>query len=78
MSEKLNETEIDYRKAFEEVTTKNVDTMIEYCRETRDLNYKLEKKVDALQNTIMGYDSVMKDLRLQLVTIQAKLYAGGI
>lgn len=74
----MNETDIDFRKHFEEVTNKNVEAMIDYCKETRKLNYNLESRVESLQNTVMAYDERIKLLTTQISMIQAKLYAGGI
>jgi len=67
----------ELRKAFEEVTTRNVNTTISHSNETRKLVRELEQKVISLQNTIMSRDNDIVLLKKQLATIQTIVFSGG-
>ena len=69
--------ELEVRKAFEEVTTRNVQAAISYSTETRKLVRELEKKVLHFEKVIVGKDEVINDLRQQISKIQQQLYTGG-
>jgi len=70
--------ELEVRKAFEEVTTRNVQAAISYSTETRKLVRELEKKVLHFEKVIVGKDEVINDLRQQISKIQQQLYTGGL
>lgn len=69
--------ELQMRQAFEEVATKNINTISEYTRETRTLVRTLEERVHELKNMVAQRDKDIGELRQQLSLVQAKLYAGG-
>lgn len=69
--------EREMRKAFEEVTTRNVQAAIDYSNSTRKMVNELVTKVDHLEKAIIEKDKVINDLRLQIVNIQQRLYSGG-
>jgi predicted RNase H-like nuclease (RuvC/YqgF family) len=69
--------EKEMRKAFEEVTTRNVKAAIAHLNETRKMVQELTKKVDHLEKTIIEKDGVINSLRVQIAGIQQKLYSGG-
>ena len=71
------EFDIHLAKAFEQVTTNNVKTIGDYSTATRDLVRIMEKKVLLMEGKLAQYEERMETLNRQLVTIQAKLYAGG-
>lgn len=64
-------------EAFEETTRRNVLACVEFSNETRKLVKELEDKVSNLQATIRARDDELNQLRLQLSTIQAKVFVGG-
>ena len=69
--------EKEIKKAFEEVTTRNVLTGIEYTKETRKLFRNLEEKVDRLQNQVVAQGELLNQFRIQLAAVQTKLFSGG-
>jgi hypothetical protein len=69
--------EKELRKAFEDVTTRNVKAAVEYSNETRKLVNDLVTKVDHLEKALIDKDKVINGLRMQIASIQQKLYTGG-
>jgi len=69
--------ELEGRKIFEETTTKNVKTGIDFANDTRRLFRELEDKVIHLGKAIRQQDITIEDLRKSLAVIQAKLFSGG-
>jgi len=69
--------EIELRQAFEEVTTNNVKATVAFTNETRKLVKELEDKVILLEGRLREQDSTIENLRLQLSSVQQKLYSGG-
>lgn len=69
--------ELEIKKAFEEVTTKNVRTIQDYTTETRNLVRVLEESVKQLKNMIAQRDVDLASIKQQLSLIQAKQYSGG-
>jgi len=69
--------EHENRKAFEEVTTKNVKTGVDYSTDTRKLFRELEKKVEILEGIVRNQNTTIEQFRLQLAGVQTKLFSGG-
>jgi uncharacterized coiled-coil protein SlyX len=69
--------ELELRKAFEEVTTKNVQTNIDYSKDTREIVRELEKRVENLDALIRSQNTIINNLNIRLATIQNKLISGG-
>lgn len=69
--------EKEMRKAFEEVTTRNVTAAIEFSNETRKMVQGLTKKVAHLEQAVIDKDKVINVLREQVVHLQQKMYLGG-
>jgi len=69
--------ELETRKIFEDVTTNNVKTGIDFANDTRRLFRELEDKVTHLSNIVRQQEATINDLRLSLVVIQTKLFSGG-
>lgn len=65
------------RKAFEDVTTSNVRTNIDFSTETRRLVRELSEQVQELKNMVAARDGDLAELRRQLGVVQGKLYQGG-
>ena len=66
--------ELEHRKVFEEVTTQNVKTVIDYSTQTRDIVRDLETEVKRLTNMLVTREAEMSEFRRQISTIQAQLY----
>lgn len=69
--------EFEMRKVFEETTTKNVKTVIDYTTQTRDLMRELEKTVKELKNMLVMRDKETTQFKQQISIIQSKLYTNG-
>jgi len=69
--------ELELRKAFEETSTRNIQTILEYSKETRKLVRELNEKVDHLENTIRTYDNRISTLQSQISFLQTKIFSGG-
>lgn len=73
----MDETEKDLRKAFENVTTGNVNAVIEYCKTTRAMTWELMETVERQNNVIVAQNATINEFKKQLAGIQTKLFAGG-
>ena len=69
--------ELEMRKAFEEVTTRNVQAAINYSNETRKIVRQLEEKMIHFENLAQAKDKEIVGLRQQISVLQQKLYQGG-
>ena len=69
--------ELEIRKAFEEVTTRNVRTVIDYSTETRNLLRELEKKIDLQADQLRSQANIIEDLRKLIASLQTKVFSGG-
>lgn len=77
MSEVFESGEKEAKKAFEEVTTRNVKTMIAYSKDTRELVRTLEDKITLLEGISRNQIEIINALKVQLAQVQTKLFAGG-
>lgn len=75
--ETLEPGELQLRKAFEDTTTQNVKTIIDYSTQTRDLIREAEKSIKELKNMIVTRDSDIAELRQQVSILQSKIYLNG-
>jgi predicted RNase H-like nuclease (RuvC/YqgF family) len=73
----MDSGEKELRQAFEEVTTKNVKTVVEYTTQTRELVRELEEKIRKLEGLVHSQNQTISALRVQLATVQAKVFSGG-
>ena len=69
--------EREMRKAFEDVTTQNVRTTIDYSTETRRIVRDLGQAVQDLKNMVAAKDIELIELRRQLGVVQGQIYKGG-
>lgn len=69
--------EFEHRKAFEETTTQNVKTVIDYSTQTRRIARDLQIKVDSQDKEIVLLKQLINDLRVQLAIVQSDIYRGG-
>lgn len=75
--ESMEAGELELRKAFEEVTRKNVSIVIDYSKDTRRLVRELGDQVKNLQNTILSKTSELNLLKTQVAMLQAQMYQKG-
>jgi len=69
--------EKELRQAFEDVTTNNVKTVVEFSQETRKIVRDLEAKILKLEEIVRGQNEAIDGLRVQLAIVQARVYSGG-
>lgn len=69
--------ELELKKAFEEVTTKNVKVMLEYGKKTREIVRECEIKINKLEEMLRINNETIQQLKLQLSSVQTKVYSGG-
>ena len=69
--------EREIKQAFEEVTTRNVNTTVAFTQDTRKLFRELEEKVNALQAQVVSQAALLNQFRVQLAGVQTKLFSGG-
>jgi len=77
MKEEMEAGEFEMRKHFEELTTRNVLASVKYANETRKIVRDLEKKILHLEKMSQQKDKMFGEMRLQISTLQQKLYSGG-
>lgn len=73
----MDSGEKELRKAFEEVTKRNVQASIDFGNETRKMVRELEIKIQNLENLIINKDGIIKELQKQVAFLQQKMYTGG-
>jgi len=64
-------------KAFEDITVRNINSVVQFSKETRELVRKLEKQVTELKDMVLSKDQELALVRQQLAKVQAVLYRGG-
>ena len=69
--------EKEMRLAFEEVVNRNVNSVIEYTKKTREMVRKLEKRIEKLESVIQNKDEEILQLRNQLAAVQTIVFSGG-
>jgi len=69
--------ERELRKAFEDVSNRNIKAILEHGNKTRKIVREVEAKVDKLEDTIRNFDDKIKVLEKLLSNIQQKVYVGG-
>ena len=69
--------EKEQRKAFEEVTRRNVIAAIEHGEETRKMVRELQENVRRLQNIILNRERDLESLKIQVVKLLTERYSKG-
>jgi predicted RNase H-like nuclease (RuvC/YqgF family) len=73
----MREEEIINMKLFEDSTNKNLKTISDYTKDSRNLVRELYEEVDNLRRTIEAQNAKIEQLRLQLASIQTVVYRNG-
>lgn len=76
-SDKLESGELELRKVFEEVTTRNVNACVDYSNKTREIVRELELKISHLEKIMTSKDLIIQQMKEQISLLQQKLYNGG-
>lgn len=69
--------EKEMRKAFENVTTRNVKAAVAHSNETRKIVRELEDMVHRLEGTLREQDKKIEMYKQQITSLQAKIYREG-
>ena len=69
--------EREIKKAFEDTIRMNVETVVEYTTETRTQVRQLAQEVKELKNMLAQRELEINGLRVNIATIQSKLYNKG-
>lgn len=64
-------------KAFEDVIRKNVETIVNYSKDTREKFRDLETKFKQLEATVEQRDNAIAQLKQQVANLQTKVFSGG-
>jgi len=70
-------SEIENLKAIEETVKRNVEAVIAFSNETRQIVRGLEEKVKRMEDQIRSKENEVQQLRNMVAQMQAKVYAGG-
>jgi hypothetical protein len=70
--------EKELRKAFEEVTTRNVRSAVDHGNETRRLTREIEEKIARLEMQVMQQRKLIDDLQTQVTSLNIVLYSNGL
>ena len=73
----MDETDKEYRKIFEETTTRNVRASIKFSNDTRVLIHTLEERTSKLEHQNRLLTEQLEQFRVMLAGVQAKLFSGG-
>ena len=70
-------TSKEVKRAYDDVTTRNVQAVVNFSNETRSLFLDLEKKVQDLDNLVRTKDGEISQLRSMIAALQAIVFRGG-
>ena len=74
---KIGDAPIEIYKAFEEVNIKNLNSIMEYTKDTRVLVRQLEVEMEKCQNQIATFQELLNNLRVQQGHMLQILHSGG-
>lgn len=69
--------ELELRKAFEDVTTKNVKIVVDYSTQTRELVRDLSQELKELKQMLVTRDVELAQLKQQISVVQGQIYIRG-
>lgn len=69
--------ELELRKVFEEVTTKNVKTVIQFSQDTRKLLREAQEEIKHLRNVILNREEQLSQLQQQVGQLLQKSFNEG-
>lgn len=68
---------MEWWKGFEELITRNLNTIKDFTQTTRQQTVELKKEVEELKNMLNVRDQKLTLLQQQISNLQAKLYLKG-
>ena len=69
--------EKELRKAFEEVSNRNIKATISHSNETRKLLRAAEERIKLLENKLIEFEKRFDIINKQIVQLQMKSYTWG-
>jgi len=69
--------EKELRKAFEEVSNRNIKAVLEHSNQTRKMINELKDQVNNFQETLRNFEQKLNEIRKLLTNVQQKIYSGG-
>lgn len=73
----MDETDKEFRRIFEQTTTRNVRAAVAFSNDTRKLIHDLEARVERLEQQNRLLVEQLEQFRIMLAGVQAKLFSGG-
>lgn len=73
----MDETEKEFRRIFEQTTTRNVRAAIEFGNDTRKLIHRAEERIVNLETQNRILTEQLEQFRVMLAGVQSKLFSGG-
>lgn len=67
----------EQRLIFEDITRRNVLATVAHSNETRKVVRSLEEQVSRLQNIVISTGEDIKQLKIQLASLQTRVFGGG-
>lgn len=74
---KIEAGEFEKVKASEEVTRRNVQSVVQFTNDTRKMVIELRANMDAIQNKMLALNKMLDENRRQLSLLQQQFYAKG-
>jgi hypothetical protein len=69
--------ELEIKQAFEEVATRNIRTIGDYTKTTREMVREQGEKIELQAKEIRQLKDIIGELRLMLSSLQQKMYQNG-
>lgn len=69
--------EREVKKALEEVQVRNIQTIISFVEDSRQLILAQQFKIDSLNSEIVAMKNLLSEFRVQLAHLQTKVFGGG-
>ena len=73
----MDETEKEFRRIFEQTTTRNVRAAIDFGNDTRQLVHRTEERLEKLEAHNRILSEQIEQFRVMLAGVQSKLFSGG-
>lgn len=73
----MDETDKDLRRAFEDVTLRNLKTMTAYNEATREIVSQFEAQLNRMGDVIVLQNDIIARYENQLTALQQKVFSGG-
>lgn len=69
--------DVETNKAIEETIRRNIESVIAFSNETRQIVRGLEEKVKRMEDQLRNKENEVQQLRNMVAAMQAKVYVGG-